>query len=153
MDQESRPTALEIALGMVRIVRLLQDETGEVLIGPSHIAALHVLDRTGVRTPTELGVALGLSQPAVSAMIKRLLDDGLITACPDRTDRRKTNLILAEKGLRRLDSLRAALTTTMLGMLDAIPAADRAGAKQALCTLPTIIGPGKYRGDASGPLC
>ncbi|MEV6603189.1 MarR family transcriptional regulator [Kutzneria sp. NPDC051319] len=141
VDQESRHVALEIALGMVRIVRQLQDETGEVLIGHSQIAALHVLDRTGTRTPTELGVVLGLSQPAVSALIKRLLCDGLIIARSDRTDRRKSNLILTEEGLRRLDSLRAAMTTTMLGMVNLMPAAERAGAEQALRTLPTIICP------------
>jgi DNA-binding MarR family transcriptional regulator len=141
VDQEFRHTALDVALGMARIVRLLQDETGEVLIGHSQIAALHVLDRTGVRTPTELGVVLGLSQPAVSALIKRLLCDDLILTRTDRTDRRKTNLILTEEGLRRLDSLRVALTTSMLGMLDAMPASERARAEQALCTLPTIICP------------
>jgi DNA-binding MarR family transcriptional regulator len=132
---------LEIALGMVRIVRLLQDETGEVLIGHSQIAALHVLDRTGVRTPTELGTVLGLSQPAVSALIKKLLCDGLIITRSDRTDRRKSNLILTEDGLRRLDCLRAALTTSMLGLLNAMSAAERPGAEQALRTLPSIICP------------
>jgi len=69
----------------------------------SSIGTLHHLRRTGHVGVSDLGEHLGVSSPAASQMLDRLVDDGLITRVEDPTDRRMKRITLAETGRRILE--------------------------------------------------
>ncbi len=69
----------------------------------SHIGAMfhiHLEGRCGV---TELGTHLGVTSPAASQMLERLVQQELILRTEDPKDRRGKRIVLTDKGIRILE--------------------------------------------------
>ena len=68
----------------------------------SQWGALVHIHRMGHSGVTDLGEHLGVSSPAASQMLDRLVQQGLILRTEDPSDRRAKQLVLTDKGLRML---------------------------------------------------
>ncbi len=64
----------------------------------SQFAALHELSHHGSLGVSEIGDGLGVSNPAASQLLDRLVQQELITRAENPQDRREKQLILTEKG-------------------------------------------------------
>ena len=67
-------------------------------IKPTHFPLLATIDREGPMTVTELGAALGISQPAVTRSVRTLLDLGLLETGKSDGDLRLKPLALTAEG-------------------------------------------------------
>jgi DNA-binding MarR family transcriptional regulator len=67
-------------------------------VGPREAAALVELARRPASTPGELAQELALDAPATSRLVAELQRRALVEALPDRRDRRRTRLVLTERG-------------------------------------------------------
>lgn len=66
----------------------------------SQIGALFHLQRMGSTGVTDLGDHLGVTSAAVSQMLERLVQQGLILRSEDPSDRRVKQIVLTDKGLQ-----------------------------------------------------
>lgn len=74
----------------------------------SQLGALLHLHRAGSSGVTDLGEQLGVTSPAASQMLERLVRQELIVRLEDPSDRRVKQVILTDKGLQVLEeSMRA----------------------------------------------
>jgi DNA-binding MarR family transcriptional regulator/N-acetylglutamate synthase-like GNAT family acetyltransferase len=109
---------------------------------PSQMPLLTALYRQGPMTVGDAVQALGISQPAVTRILARLLDMGLVETSRDARDRRSKAISLTPNGLEAMDlattvlwpRLRAAVgevcdAPALLGLIDAT---ERALAAQPL---------------------
>jgi DNA-binding MarR family transcriptional regulator/N-acetylglutamate synthase-like GNAT family acetyltransferase len=109
---------------------------------PSQMPLLTALYRRGPMTVGDAVQALGISQPAVTRMLSRLTELGLIKTSRDARDQRSRVVSLSDQGIEAME-----LATTVLwprlqaavdevcdapAMLDLIAATERALAEQAL---------------------
>jgi DNA-binding MarR family transcriptional regulator len=69
----------------------------------SHIGALFHIHREGRCGVTELGNHLGVTSPAASQMLERLVQQELILRTEDPKDRRGKRIVLTDKGNRVLE--------------------------------------------------
>lgn len=83
----------------------------------SQIGVLRVIHRQGTTAISDIGDAMGVSTPAASQLIERLVQEGLVLRTEDPDDRRVKQIQLTEKGQGVLvDSLHA--RHTWLKILD-----------------------------------
>jgi DNA-binding MarR family transcriptional regulator len=68
----------------------------------SQLGALFHIHRMGSSGVTDLGEHLGVTSPAASQMLERLVQQGLILRSEDPSDRRVKQIVLTEKGLHVL---------------------------------------------------
>jgi DNA-binding MarR family transcriptional regulator len=95
-----------LALGtrLKRIGERLQGETTRFIaadglaVPASAFPLLAALDRPGGLTVGELADAVGVSQPAVTRSVTRLVHDGLVTVASEESDRRRRSVRLTEAG-------------------------------------------------------
>ena len=64
----------------------------------SQIGALMIIHRKGTTAVSDIGDELGISNPAASQMIDRLVQDGLVLRTEHPDDRRVKQIKLTEKG-------------------------------------------------------
>lgn len=87
-----------------RLAERLQADAARILraadlpIQPAHYTLLAVIDRDGPATVTELGAALGISQPSITRSVRALTDMGLIAASHHSGDLRLKPLALTAAG-------------------------------------------------------
>ncbi|MFC0116273.1 MarR family winged helix-turn-helix transcriptional regulator [Kibdelosporangium aridum] len=98
MDLRTAAPAAELAAAMesvVRLVRTLSPATGLSFTAAGVLAAL---ERSGPRRLTELATAEGVSQPAMTQLISRLQDSGLVERVTDEHDRRVVQVHITKAG-------------------------------------------------------
>jgi DNA-binding MarR family transcriptional regulator len=69
----------------------------------SHIGAMFHIHHEGRCGVTELGNHLGVTSPAASQMLERLVQQELILRTEDPKDRRVKKIVLTDKGIRVLE--------------------------------------------------
>ena len=98
-------------------------------------ATLSRLAGSGAARLTDLAVAEGVSQPSMSSLIARLVDQGLVQRESDPDDARAVRLSLTPGGRALVDERRAARTRRLDGALAELPADDIARIADALPAL------------------
>lgn len=68
----------------------------------SQLGTLMVIHKRGATAISDIGEEMGISNPAASQMLDRMVQDGLIIRTEDPTDRRVKLVHLTEKGLEIL---------------------------------------------------
>ena len=68
----------------------------------SQLGTLMVIHRKGSSAVSDIGEEMGISNPAASQMLDRLVQEGLILRTEDPTDRRVKQVQMTEKGLKIL---------------------------------------------------
>lgn len=87
---------------MVRELGLLDSRLPDFEISNSQCHALIELEQSGVLTSAALAERLNLDRSSMSRLLKPLLDENLISARQDASDRRKKPLQLTAKGKKKL---------------------------------------------------
>jgi DNA-binding MarR family transcriptional regulator len=87
-------------------------------------ATLTRLQRSGPTRLTELATAEGVSQPTMSALVTRLVGQGLMSRGGDPQDARVVVLTLTPAGAELLGRRRSARADRLARALDELPAAD-----------------------------
>ncbi len=67
--------------------------------GRAHHRALHFIHRNPGTTVNNLLTILGVTKQSLNRVLRRLIDDGLVTSRVGRKDRRERNLFLTDRGL------------------------------------------------------
>ena len=127
-----RTLAVGVAAGLERLIglfRLLSPPDGLSLTAA---ATLATLERSGPRRLTALAVQEGVTQPAMTQLIARLQDSGLVRREADPADGRVVQVRLTDQGREMLARRRAVRAGRLAGILARISPADQAALGAAL---------------------
>jgi DNA-binding MarR family transcriptional regulator len=128
--------AADLAAGLERVVSLLRALSQPSGLSMTAVATLATLEREGPRRLTALAVLAGVTQPAMTQLISRLEDDGLVGREADPADGRVVQVRITDEGratLARRRTGRAAKLAVILTQLSpehraalatAVPALD-----------------------------
>src|SRR2546423_617458 len=81
-------------------------------------ATLATLERTGPRRITELAVIEGVTQPAMSVLVRVMEESGLVERRGDTSDKRVTLVCLTEAGASYVRARRQAGVDAYAGLID-----------------------------------
>lgn len=89
--------AAEVAAGLARLLSLIRwlSPPG---ISLTTASTLNTLERSGPLRLTALAVTEGVTQPAMTQLVSRLADAGLVTKCADPDDGRVVHVQLTDSG-------------------------------------------------------
>jgi DNA-binding MarR family transcriptional regulator len=127
----AHPPAAEIAAGLDRLFALLR------WLSPAGLsltagATLATLERSGPRRLTALAAGEGVTQPAMTQLVRRLADDGLVTRCADADDGRVVHVQITDAGRDLLARRRAARAGRLSVLLATLSQADQDALAAAL---------------------
>ncbi|MFD7478181.1 MarR family winged helix-turn-helix transcriptional regulator [Streptomyces sp. NPDC059837] len=81
-------------------------------------ATLATLDRTGPRRITDLAVIEGVTQPAMTVLVRVMEESGLVERRGDASDKRVTLVCLTEAGASYVRARRRAGVHAFVGLID-----------------------------------
>jgi DNA-binding MarR family transcriptional regulator len=84
-------------------------------------ATLATLDRTGPRRITDLAVIEGVTQPAMTVMVRVMEESGLVERGGDPSDKRVTLVSLTEAGASYVQARRRAGVRAFVRLIDKLP--------------------------------
>lgn len=100
------------------------------------LSTLATLERTGPRRVTDLAVIEGVSQPAMTAVVRSLERSGLIERREDPTDRRVSHIMITSEGTDLLRERRQAGAENFEQLIEKLPADE---VKTLIAALPALI--------------
>ena len=124
--------ALGVAAGIERLLSLLRWLTPPDGLSFTAAATLATLDRSGPSRLTLLAVQEGVTQPAMTQLVGRLQDAGLVTRTSDPNDRRAVEVSITAEGCALLLERRSARAERLAGMLARLSPQDQAALAAAL---------------------
>ena len=130
--RSERALAVGIAAGVERLIGLLRSLSPADGLSPTSTATLATLERSGPRRLTALAVQGGVTQPAMTQLIARLEDTGLVRREADPADGRVVQVRLTDQGRDTLARRRAVRAERLAVILDRISPQDRAALAAAL---------------------
>jgi DNA-binding MarR family transcriptional regulator len=102
-------------------------------------ATLATLERSGPSRLTWLAVREGVTQPAMTQLIARLEDAGLVDRAADPADGRVVQVRITADGRAMLASRRAARAERLAGLLDRLSAGEREALAAALPAMDALV--------------
>ena len=124
--------AAGIAAGMARLIGLVRSLSPPDGLSLTAAATLATLERSGPRRLTALAVQGGVTQPAMTQLIARLEDTGLVRREADPADGRVVQVRLTDQGRDTLARRRAVRAERLAVILNRISPQDRAALGAAL---------------------
>jgi DNA-binding MarR family transcriptional regulator len=124
--------ALGVAAGIERLLSLLRSLAPRDGLSFTAAATLARLDRSGPSRLTLLAVNEGVTQPAMTQLVARLQEAGLIARASDPSDRRVVEVSITAEGSALLSRRRAARAGRLAGMLARLSPEDQAALAAAL---------------------
>jgi DNA-binding MarR family transcriptional regulator len=106
-----------------------------VRLSSTSATTLDTLDQDGPSRITLLAHREGVSQPAMTMLVTRLAEQGLVDRVHDPADRRAALVSITAEGRRRLAEHRRARTTTLQAVVAQLPADHQAALASALDAL------------------
>ncbi len=155
MSGAERTLASGVAAGLERLIGLFRSLSPPDGLSLTAAATLATLERSGPRRLTALAVQEGVTQPAMTQLIARLQDSGLVGREADPADGRVVQVRLTEAGremLARRRAVRAERLAVILARMSpedqaalsaALPAIDALASAQRDGGSPTPPGPGR----------
>jgi DNA-binding MarR family transcriptional regulator len=129
---ESDELALGVAAGIERLLSLVRVLAPRDGLSFTAAATLATLDRTGPCRLTLLAAGEGVTQPAMTQLVARLQDAGLVSRAHDPNDRRVVEVSITAAGSALLARRRAARAERLAAMLAQLTPADQAALAAAL---------------------
>jgi DNA-binding MarR family transcriptional regulator len=120
-----------VAAGLERLLALIRWLSPPGL-SLTAAATLATLERSGPCRLTALATGEGVTQPAMTQLIARLTDAGLVTREADPADGRVVHVHITTDGRALLASRRAVRAERISGLLDRLSSADQAALAAAL---------------------
>ena len=127
-----RTLASGVAAGLERLIGLFRSLSPPDGLSLTSAATLATLERSGPRRLTALAAQEGVSQPAMTQLIARLQDSGLVGRDADPDDGRVVQVRLSEAGREMLGRRRAVRAERLAVILARISPEDRAALAAAL---------------------
>ncbi|MEI8407749.1 MULTISPECIES: MarR family transcriptional regulator [unclassified Kribbella] len=122
-----------MALDVDRLVTVIEDFNGVFIRLPgvrkysfSTLSVLHTLGRSGPLRLTDLLKTEQLKQPALTSLVAKLVQDGLIKRRPDPTDGRAMLLSLTREGRQIVRSRHANRVANLTRLVDQLTDDERA---------------------------
>jgi MarR family transcriptional regulator, organic hydroperoxide resistance regulator len=85
------------------------------------MGALHALHAAGAQSVSALAAELGLSLPAASHLVERLVGRGYLTRDEDPDDRRQKRVALAPAGRQLVGDVRERASASLEALLEPVP--------------------------------
>ena len=123
--------AAEVSAGLERLFGLLRWLSPPGL-SLTAAATLATLERSGPQRLTALAAAEGVTQPAMTQLIARLADAGLVVRRPDPDDGRVVHVQITEAGRTVVASRRTARAERLESLLATLSPADQEALAAAL---------------------
>jgi len=127
-----RALASGVAAGLERLIGLFRSLSPPVGLALTAAATLATLERSGPRRLTALAAQEGVTQPAMTQLIARLQDSGLVGRDADPADGRVVQVRLTEAGREMLARRRAVRAERLAVILARISPEDQAALAAAL---------------------
>jgi DNA-binding MarR family transcriptional regulator len=127
-----RALATGVAAGVERLIGLFRSLNPADGLSQTAAATLATLERSGPRRLTALAVQQGVTQPAMTQLIGRLQDSGLVRREADPADGRVVQVRLTDQGRETLARRRAVRAERLAAVLDQISPEHRAALTAAL---------------------
>jgi DNA-binding MarR family transcriptional regulator len=131
---------LGVAAGIERLLTLLRSLAPRDGLSFTAAATLATLERSGPSRLTLLAVNEGVTQPAMTQLVARLLDAGLIARASDPSDRRVVEVSITAEGSALLSRRRAARAGGLARMLARLSPEDQAALAAALPAMEALTG-------------
>ena len=138
MEVDERTLAVGIASGLERLIGLVRSLTPPDGISLTAAATLATLERSGPRRLTALAVQEGVTQPAMTQLIGRLQDAGLVRREADPADGRVVQVRLTDQGRETLARRRAVRAERLAAVLDQLSPDERNALAAALPALNSL---------------
>jgi DNA-binding MarR family transcriptional regulator len=127
-----RTLAAGVAAGLERLIGLFRSLSPPDGLSLTAAAALATLERSGPRRLTALAAQEGVTQPAMTQLIARLQDSGLVGRDADPADGRVVQVRLTEAGRETLARRRAVRADRLAVILARISPEDQEALARAL---------------------
>jgi len=131
-DQADLTLAAGLAAGLERLIGLFRSLSPASGLSLTAAATLATLERSGPRRLTSLAIQEGVTQPAMTQLIARLQNSGLVCREADPVDGRVVQVRLTDKGREMLARRRAVRAERLAGILARISPEDQAALGAAL---------------------
>jgi DNA-binding MarR family transcriptional regulator len=132
MEDRDRTLAAGVAAGLERLIGLFRSMSPPSGLSLTAAATLATLERSGPRRLTDLAAQEGVTQPAMTQLIARLQDSGLVTREADPADGRVVQVRLTDEGRETLARRRAVRAERLAVILARLSPQDRAALAAAL---------------------
>jgi DNA-binding MarR family transcriptional regulator len=130
-NAEPRPTVGEVAAGLQRLFGLIRWLSPPGLSLTSG-ATLATLERSGPCRLTALAASEGVTQPAMTQLVGRLAEAGLVARCADPDDGRVVSVELTQEGRDLLAQRRAIRADRLSVLMARLSQADQEALAAAL---------------------
>lgn len=130
--------ALALSTSLERIVVMVRRLVPTEGLSLTAVSTLRSLEKSGPSRLTELAAAQTVTQPAMTQLVTRMENDGLVERRGDDNDGRVVLVVLTEVGREFLASRRATRAHRLDELMSALPAPDRAAIIAAIPAL-TIL--------------
>ena len=127
-----RTLAAGIAAGVERLIGLVRSLSPADGLSLTAAATLATLERSGPRRLTALAVQEGVTQPAMTQLVARLQDAGLVRREADPADGRVVQVRLTDQGRDTLARRRAVRAERLAGLLERLSLEEREALSVAL---------------------
>jgi DNA-binding MarR family transcriptional regulator len=131
-ERTERTLAAGVAAGLERLIGLFRSLSPPDGLSLTAAATLATLERSGPRRLTSLAAQEGVTQPAMTQLIARLQDSGLVGRDSDPTDGRVVQVRLTDQGRDMLARRRAVRADRLASILARISPQDQAALTAAL---------------------
>lgn len=126
---------LNLAMGLSRVSTLMRSLNYPRDLSMTGVSTLATLDRHGPCRLTGLAAYEAVTQPAMTQLVRRLEQAGLVRRDADADDRRVVMVGITAAGREELSRRRAAQAAALAELLAELSAADRAAIAEALPAL------------------
>ena len=130
--------ARELAADLDRVVGLYRSLSQPSALSLTAAGTLATLERSGPRRLTVLAAREGVTQPAMTQLITRLEDTGLVRRAADPADGRVVLVAITDEGRATLASRRARRAEKLAVILAQLSTDHRAALKAALPALAAL---------------
>lgn len=127
-----RALAAGVAAGLERLIGLFRWLSPPSGLSLTAAATLATLDRGGPRRLTALAAREGVTQPAMTQLVARLQDTGLVDRVPDPADGRVVQVRITAEGQAMLARRRAVRAVRVAGLLARLSPDEQAALAAAL---------------------
>ena len=134
---------LDVAAALAQLVALLPRLAPRGGLSLTATATLGELEREGPRRVTDLAEGQGVSQPAMTGLVRRLAAQGLVERAPDPTDGRGVLVAVTPAGSALLADRRRARAEVVAELVDRLPPDDRAALAGAAPALTHLVQEGR----------
>ena len=137
-NAEVNSQAADVAAGLARLVSLIR-RLSPPGVSLTSAATLNTLERSGPCRLTALAATEGVTQPAMTQLVSRLAEAGLVSRRADPDDGRVVQVQLTDEGRSLVARRRAIRAERLSGMLAQLSKADQDALAAALPAIHALV--------------